>query len=148
QFDDGYLEYQAEDHAAGTPEHFIADAQALDERHLLLIERDDGRGQAAVFRSVYEVDLRDVGADGFVSKEQVVDLADIPDPHLLSQPPIHEGDVGLATATTGFRVTCESIEALHVISHNQLLLGCDNNFPNTGRNPALADDNEFITVRI
>ena len=42
----------------------------------------------------------------------------------------------------------ESIEALHVISSHRLLLGCDNNFPNTGRNPGRADDTELITVRI
>jgi hypothetical protein len=45
-------------------------------------------------------------------------------------------------------VTCESIEAVHVISHARLLLGCDNNFPNTGRNPNLADDSEFIVVKV
>jgi hypothetical protein len=29
-----------------------------------------------------------------------------------------------------------------------LLLGCDNNLPNTGRNPNIADDNEFIVVNV
>ena len=29
-----------------------------------------------------------------------------------------------------------------------LLLGCDNNFPNTGRDPVVADDNELIVVRL
>jgi len=43
-------------------------------------------------------------------------------------------------------VTCESIEAARVISGDKLLFGCDNNFPNTGRNPNLADDSEFIVV--
>ena len=41
----------------------------------------------------------------------------------------------------------ESIEALRVISDSKLLFGCDTNFPNTGRIPALADDSEFIVVR-
>jgi hypothetical protein len=31
---------------------------------------------------------------------------------------------------------------------DNFLLGCDNNFPNTGRNPARADDNELIIVRV
>jgi len=31
---------------------------------------------------------------------------------------------------------------------DDFLLGCDNNFPNTGRNPARADDNELIIVRV
>jgi hypothetical protein len=28
------------------------------------------------------------------------------------------------------------------------MLGCDNNLPDTGRNPAFADDNEFIVVDV
>ena len=33
------------------------------------------------------------------------------------------------------------------ISDSKVLFGCDNNFPNTGRNPTLADDSEFIVVK-
>jgi glycerophosphoryl diester phosphodiesterase len=124
--------------------HFVSDAQALDNHRLVVIERDGGRGLSALFRSVYKVDLSRTGGTGAVVKTQLVDLAAIPDPDLISLPPIHEGDVGLGDP---FRVTCESIEAVHVVSHGRLLLGCDNNFPNTGRNPTLADDNEFILVR-
>ena len=28
------------------------------------------------------------------------------------------------------------------------MVGCDNNFPNTGRNPDRADDNEFVVVDV
>ena len=45
-------------------------------------------------------------------------------------------------------MTCESVEAVRVLNPHQLLVGCDNNFPNSGRNPNLADDNEFIVVRV
>lgn len=122
--------------------YFVADAQALDSHHLLVIERD---GAAAAVRKVYEIDLRDARDGGFLPKTQVVDLAAIPDPHGVSLPAIHPGDVGLGDP---FRVACESIEALRIVSARQLLLGCDNNFPNVGRNPNLADDNELITVAI
>ena len=121
--------------------HFVADAQALDNHRLLVIERD---GAVAAVRKVYAVDLDAVGADGTATKSMVVDLAAIPDPDGVSLPAIHAGDVGLGDP---FRVTCESIEALFVVNHAELLLGCDNNFPNAGRNPALADDNEFIVVK-
>ena len=47
-----------------------------------MIERDGGRGATALFRNVYVVDLRSVGADGFLAKRHVVDLAAIPDPDL------------------------------------------------------------------
>jgi glycerophosphoryl diester phosphodiesterase len=125
--------------------HFVSDVQALDDHRLVVIERDGGRGLAATFRKVYEVDLNATDANGAVVKTQVVDLTAIPDPDLVSLPAIHTGDVGLGDP---FRVTCESIEAVHVISHARLLLGCDNNFPNTGRNPNLADDSEFIVVKV
>jgi glycerophosphoryl diester phosphodiesterase len=98
-----------------------------------------------VFRNVYVVDLRDVGPDGFLEKHEAVDLTAIPDPDLISLPPIHAGDVRLGDP---FGVACESIEAIHVIDAERLLLGCDNNLPNTGRNPSLADDNEFIVVKV
>ena len=106
------------------------------------IERD---GAAAAVRKVYEIDLRDAGDGGLLPKTMVVDLAAIPDPDLVSLPAIHTGDVGLGDP---FRVMCESSEALHVVSKRELLLGCDNNFPNVGRNPGLADDNELITVAV
>ena len=131
------------DYRVEAPGNFVADAQSVDGRRLLVVERDGGLGLAAAFRAVY---LVDVGAAGTTAdKAAVVDLAAIPDPDLVSLPPIHAGDVGLGDP---FRVTCESIEALHVISHARLLLGCDNNFPNTGRNPGRADDTELIVVDV
>ena len=76
---------------------------------------------------------------------ELVDLAAIPDPDLVSLPALHPGDVGLGDP---FRVTCESVEAVHLVRKDQVLVGCDNNLPNTGRNPVLADDSEFILVRV
>ncbi|HEX4983801.1 MAG TPA: esterase-like activity of phytase family protein, partial [Ilumatobacteraceae bacterium] len=133
-------QYHAENSA-----HLVADMAALDRHHLVLIERDAGRGATALFRNVYEIDLRDVDAAGFVGKELVVDLTKIPDPNLVSLPEIHPGDLGLGDP---FSVTCESIEAIHPLGHDRVMLGCDNNLPNTGRNPTIADDNEFIVVDV
>ena len=112
--------------------HFVADMAALDRHHLVLIERDGGRGATALFRNVYEIDLRDVDAAGFIEKEVVVDLTKIPDPNLVSLPEIHPGDLGLGDP---FWVMCESVEAIHPIGHDRIVIGCDNNLPNTGRNP-------------
>ena len=132
----------AGDYGTDVAGHFVADAQALDSHHLLVVERD---GAAAAVRKVYEIDLRDAGDRGLLPKTMVVDLAAIPDPDLVSLPAIHTGDVGLGDP---FRVMCESSEALHVVSKRELLIGCDNNFPNVGRNPGFADDNELITVAV
>ena len=93
-------------------------------------------------RPVYAVDLAVAG--DVTTTTLVVEPAAIPDPDLVSLPAIHNGDIGLGDP---FQVTCESIEAVHVISGAKLLFGCDDNFPNTGRNPELADDSEFIVVK-
>jgi hypothetical protein len=127
------------------PNYMVADMAALDQHRLVLIERDGGRGVTAVFRELNVIDLRNVGADGFLVARTVVDLTHIPDPNLISLPAIHPGDVGLGNP---FSVVCESVEAVHPINARTLLVGCDNNFPNTGRNPNLADDNEFILVHV
>ena len=34
------------------------------------------------------------------------------------------------------------------LSGGRLLVGCDNNLPNTGRNPGRADDTELITIDV
>lgn len=127
------------------PGYMVADMWALDQYRMVVIERDGGRGVDAKFRNVYVIDRRDIGPDGFLVKHLAVDLTAIPDPGHVSLPPIHAGDVRLGNP---FGVACESIEAIHVIDGERLLLGCDNNFPNTGRNPSLADDNEFIIVKV
>jgi hypothetical protein len=128
---------------------FMADMWALDQHRMVVIERDNGRGAPpfppAFSRGVYVIDLRHVGTDGFLDKTRIIDLTAIADPDLVSLPPVHAGDVLLGNP---FGVACESIEAIHVIDAERLLLGCDNNFPNTGRNPNRADDNELIVVRV
>lgn len=127
------------------PAYMVADMAALDDHHLVLIERDGGKGLGALFRELNVIDLSDVGPDGFLVSRTVVDLTAIPDPDLISLPAIHPGDVGLGNP---FSVVCESVEAVHPVDDHTLLVGCDNNLPNAGRNPALADDNEFILIHV
>lgn len=133
-------QYRAENAA-----YMISDMSMLDDHRLVVMERDAGRGLGATFRSVFLVDMRTVGRDGFVHKKAVLDMTAIPDPDEVSLPAIHEGDVGLGNP---FRVTCESVEAIHPLGRGYAIIGCDNNIPNTGRNPGLADDNEFILVEV
>jgi len=129
------------DYVVDTPARLIADAQVVGHDQLLVIERDAGRGVNALARPVYKVDLASFGTA--TTKSLVVELAAVADPDLVSLPEIHPGDVGLGDP---FKVTCESIESLLVLRGNRMLLTCDNNFPNTGRNPTLADDTEMIVV--
>jgi hypothetical protein len=125
--------------------HFVSDMWVIDKHHVLVIERDGGSGLNALFRNVYVVDLTAVDAGGALVKTVAVDLTAIPDPDLVSLPPIRPGDVGLGDP---FRVTCESVESVHAINDAKLLITCDNNLPNTGRNPTIADDNEMIVVTV
>ena len=125
----------------GTP--FVSDVAPLDNKRLVVVERDGVN--PGVQRAVYVVDLRRANSGDVLEKRKVLDLAAIPDPDLVSLPPIHEGDIGLGNP---FRVVCESVEAIRVLSREQVLVGCDNNFPNTGRNPTRADDNEFVVVDV
>jgi glycerophosphoryl diester phosphodiesterase len=125
--------------------NLVADMWAVDAHRLVVIERDRGFGLNAAFRRIYLVDLRVTNAAGFLVKTQLVDLSAVPDPDLVSLPALHPGDVGLGDP---FRVTCESVEAVHLVKGHRLLVGCDNNLPNSGRNPALPDDSEFILVDV
>jgi glycerophosphoryl diester phosphodiesterase len=127
------------------PGTLVADMWAIGRHRVVVIERDAGSGLNALFRRVYRVDLRHPTAEGFLRKTRVVDLTAIRDPDLVSLPPLHPGDVGLGDP---FRVVCESVEAVHLIGGHRLLVGCDNNLPNSGRNPSRPDDNEFIVVDV
>jgi len=133
------------EYGTAEPGYSVADAAALDQHRLVVIERDGKLGLDAAFRRVNLVDLRDVDANGFLISNLEVDLTAIPDPDVISLPAIHPGDIGLGDP---FSVVCESVEAVHPIDGDRLLIGCDNNFPNKGRNPDLADDNEFIVVKV
>lgn len=124
------------------PGNMIADMDRLGGRTMAVIERDAGRGETALFRSVYAIRLGRPSTEP-VTKRLLVDLTAIPDPALISLPAINDGDVGLGDP---FSVVCESVEVVHVLRHGRLLIGCDNNLPNTGRNPLVADDTELIVV--
>ena len=128
-----------------SPATLVSDMGAVGGHRLALIERDAGSGLTATFRQVYRIDLTDNETDGFLPKTPVLDLTAIPDPDAISLPPIHPGDVGLGDP---FSVTCESVEALHPLGGHRLLIGCDNNLPNSGRNPTMPDDTELILVAV
>jgi hypothetical protein len=126
------------------PGNSLGDLTALDEHRLLMIERDPPAGPAAAYKRIFVLDLRDVGADGFLVKHQVVDLLDIADPNLIS-PPARPGDFGLGDP---FKFPFETIESVLPLDGERLLVINDNNYPfSAGRNPNLPDDDEFIVIR-
>src|SRR6185503_5366239 len=63
-----------------TDDNVVGDAFTVRNGVLTVIERDDFEGPAAVTKRLYRVDLRHPDADGFVTKELVLDLLKIANP--------------------------------------------------------------------
>jgi hypothetical protein len=130
----------------GTGPQSAAELTALDANRFLLVERDgNGDGVAAPrFKKVFLVDGQ--LQDGYVGKQLLVDLMAVPDPLKLG----NDGDY--------FRFPFNTIESVHVVDDNTILVANDNNYPfSNGRarsrsadrtGPLAPDDNEFILVRL
>ncbi|MFI8189181.1 esterase-like activity of phytase family protein [Streptomyces sp. NPDC085946] len=120
-----------------SPAHAIGDAVAVDRHRFLVIERDGGQGDAAVFKRIYLADTRDRDRDGLLDKTLVADLLDLANPR------------GVGGFGETFRFPFQTIEDVVLLDDRTLAVLNDNNFPfSSGRTPGRADDNEFITVRL
>ena len=131
---------------AAFPDAVIGDLTALDQHRFVLIERDDAQGVDARQKKVYLVDLRRVGADGYLEKLLVIDLLRIRDPDGISLPP-RPGEFGVGDP---FSFPLQSVESLEVLGGERLLIASDNNYPfSDGRWSARdrPDDTELIVVR-
>jgi len=127
--------------------HKIGDMTAVNNHEFLVIETDDGQGATAAFKKVYKIDIRRVDSQGFVSKQEVVDLLNIANPSNLA------ADAPSGSFGTGnpFKFPFLTIEAVQVIDSKTILIANDNNYPTTGGNGRRTndtDDNELILVRI
>jgi hypothetical protein len=131
---------------AAFPDAVIGDLTALDQHRFVLIERDDAQGAEARQKKIYLVDLRRVGADGFLEKRLVVDLLRIRDPDGISLP-ARPGEFGVGDP---FSFPLQSVESLEVLGGERLLVASDNNYPfSDGRWTARdrPDDTELIVMR-
>lgn len=126
--------------------HAIGDFTAVTDTRYLVIERDGRQGDPtnpaftnpAQFKKIFLVDLAEVDADGFVKKTEVADLLDIADPDDLD-----------GNGSDRFTFPFVTIESVLVVDPQTLLVINDNNFPfSVGRTPGVADDNEFILIRL
>jgi glycerophosphoryl diester phosphodiesterase len=126
------------------PKHAVGDLTALGDGRFLAIERDGEQGEKARFKKVYLVDLGHTDSEGFLAKQEVLDLLNIRDPELISEPG-HEGDIGLGDP---FTFPFQTIESVLPLREERLLILNDNNYPlSAGRNPDQPDDTEAIVVR-
>ncbi|MBK1987218.1 esterase-like activity of phytase family protein [Sphaerospermopsis aphanizomenoides BCCUSP55] len=124
--------YQLED-----PSHAIGDFTVINNNEYLVIERDPNQGDAAQFKKIYKVDLSKTDANGFVEKQEVVDLLNIQDPNDLN------GD-----GQTTFDFPFVTIEDVLVVDENTILVANDNNYPfSVGRGPDI-DNNEIIMLEL
>lgn len=125
----------------------IGDLTAINDHEFLIIETDDGQGSTAAFKKVFKIDINRIDAQGFVSKEEVVDLLNISNPSNLAAdaPP---GSLGTGNP---FKFPFVTIEAIQIINEQTILISNDNNYPTTGgngRRSNTTDDNEFIVLRL
>ncbi|MBA3861149.1 MAG: esterase-like activity of phytase family protein, partial [Solirubrobacterales bacterium] len=130
------------DYRVADPGFLVSDFTALDGRRFIALERDNSEGQDAVHKQGFVVDLRDTAPDGTLDKRRVVDLLDLRDPALISEPG-RPGGIGLGDP---FAMPYVTIEAVLPLGGQRLAIVNDTNFGSTGRNPELPDPSDFIVV--
>ena len=141
----------------------IGDFNVIDDRHALVIERDNGEGDASLacaqgrnppgcfaaparLKRISLVDLGNPDADGFVRKLAHVDLLDIRDPEGLAR---QRGDRAADAPRERFAFPFFTIEDVARVDEEHIIVGNDNNLPfSAGRHLARADDNELILLHV
>ncbi|MBD2113522.1 glycerophosphodiester phosphodiesterase family protein [Nodosilinea sp. FACHB-141] len=117
--------------------HAIGDFTPINANEFLVIERDNNQGEAAEFKKIFKVDLSQLNSEGFVKKEELVDLLNISDPNDLN------GD-----GSTTFDFPFQTIEDVLVLDADTILVANDNNYPfSVGRPPGI-DNNEIIELQL
>lgn len=120
----------------------VADAFTVGRGELLVAERDDFEGAAAVTKRVYRVDLDRRDRSGYVTKELVLDALKIANPA-----GIGSGD-GYGTGDP-FSLPVQSFETIVQLRDGRLLIANDNNYPgNDARVPGTPDDTEIAVVEL
>ncbi|KQX76263.1 esterase-like activity of phytase family protein [Aeromicrobium sp. Root472D3] len=125
------------DYRVDADANLVADAQITSRGDLLVLERDNADGAAAVTKKVYAVRL---GTRGTTSKSLVVDLLDISDRRGIST------GGGWGTGRQ-FSFGFQSVETLVPLAGGRLMIANDNNYPgNSARRPGTPDDTEMIVI--
>jgi hypothetical protein len=115
----------------------IGDLTVINNNEYLVIERDNNQGDLAKFKKIYKVDLAKQDANGFVAKEEVADLLNIPDPQDLNK-----------DGSTTYRMPFVTIENVLVIDPNTILVANDNNYPFSIGRPPEIDNNEIVQISL
>ena len=143
-------------YALEQPGNNIGDYNMIDATTALVIERDNGEGDAALacngparpdcfnaparFKRVYKIDLSAPDAQGFVRKLGYVDLLDIADPKGVAR-------IGGANGKFSFPQWC--IEGVDVVDADHIVVLNDNNLGvSQGRAFGQNEPNEVILLRV
>jgi len=125
------------------PGNVVGDAFTVHQDRLLVLERDNYDGPAAVTKRIYEVDLRDTETGGFVAKRLVVDLLKITNPDLIGTA-TSPGAYGVSDPFAFPMVSVETVVQLH---DGRLLIANDNNYPgDDARVAGTPDDTEMVIL--
>ncbi len=113
----------------------IGDFTPINDTEFLVIERDNNEGEEAEFKKIFKIDISQVDEDGFVAKEEVVDLLNIEDPDDLN------GD-----GETTYDMPFVTIEDVVVIDEDTILVANDNNYPFSMGREGDIDNNEVVLI--
>ena len=119
------------------PGNAIGDFTPINDDEFLVIERDSEQADAASFKKIFKIDIADVNEEGFVAKEEVVDLLNIADPNDLNN-----------DGSQAFEFPFVTIEDVVVVDKNTILVANDNNYPFSVGRPPEIDNNEIILVEL
>jgi hypothetical protein len=125
------------------PGTLVSDAVAYGNDQLIVTERDNGQGPAAVWKKAFVIDVPANKPN--LPKREIVDLLNVNDKDGISENPIRPGDFGLGNP---FKFPYQTVEAVLPLSGNELAFVNDTNFGSTGRNPNLPDYSDFIIVKV
>jgi hypothetical protein len=121
----------------------IGDLTAAGKNSLLVIERDNGQGEAALAKRIALVDISNFS--GTLPSTPLVDLLSLANPKGIGGPETSD-TVGLGSP---FGFPFVTIESLLVKNPRTLVVANDNNFPfSSGRRPGSPDDTEIIEIRL
>ena len=113
----------------------VGDFTPINDREFLVIERDNNEGEEAEFKKIFKIDISQVDENGFVAKEEVVDLLNIEDPNDLN------GD-----GETTYDMPFVTIEDVVVVDEDTILVANDNNYPFSMGREGDIDNNEVVLI--
>ncbi|HEY9845253.1 MAG TPA: esterase-like activity of phytase family protein, partial [Candidatus Caenarcaniphilales bacterium] len=119
-----------------SPDHAIGDITVINENEYLVVERDKAQGPEAQFKKIFKIDLSQ-SKNGYVAKEEVVDLLNISDLNDLN-----------ADDNTRFRFPFVTIEDVLVVDQDTILVANDNNYPGSGGRSSQPDPTEVLLLNL